>query len=261
MATEISQNFQANMKRSSSMITPGGSYKRPIKKTRRGPKKGRYSSIDKSTSSGQRASGLYSGQGEGPFPRKLATTLLYRSDPSAQTGTPVTGSDIITVGLNDLFDFDNSNDLGNKQPLFYDQLFSAAGPYVRLECKSWRTAITLINTGAEPLSVYWNGHGVAALATDEDTLSEYTNRPYVQVFHLGPNGSSMDRCIIKSRGKWSDHNTDIQGTAQNYNGSPSTVIFGSLFTKSPSSLTAPTYVVAMDHYFDIVALRGDATSS
>ena len=254
-------------KRQRTSSAPGGG---PIRRSRQDTlttlmkryatqRRGRYSSIDKSR--GGRASGLYSGQGEGPFSRKLATTLLYRSEPLTQSGSAITGADTVIVGLNDLFDFDFNNDLGNKQPLFYDQLFSAAGPYVRMECLSWRDVITIINTGAEPLSIYWNGHGVAAISTDEDSLSEYTNRPYVQQFHLGAKGSTKDRCTIKSTGKWTDFNTLMQGTAQNYNGPPSTVVYGTLFAKSPSSLTAPTYVMQIDHFFNIVALREDATSS
>ena len=63
--------------------------------------------------SGQRAPtrsyGFKKYSGEGPFPNKLATTLLYRSVAIRRTGTGGSGTDYINVSLNDLFDFDYSN--------------------------------------------------------------------------------------------------------------------------------------------------------
>jgi len=205
--------------------------------------------------------GLFKFSGEGPFPNKLATTLLYRSVPVAQSGSAGSGTYYLNVALNDLNDFDYSNVLGNKQPLFYDQLFSATGPYTRLECKKWRTRITVINTGAEPVTIYWNGKGSAVGVTEEDTLAEVTNRAYMQQFHLGAKGQSGDRCYIKSAGSWFDHNTDIAAIAQAYNASPATVVYGTLFANTPTTTTAPTLVIQVDHYFDIVCLRADATNS
>lgn len=206
-------------------------------------------------------SGLFKFSGEGPFPNKLATTLLYRSVPVAQSGSGGTGTYFLNVALNNLFDFDTSNVLGNKQPLFYDQLFSATGPYKRYECKSWRTRITVINTGNEPLSVYWNGRGSAIGVAEEDTLSEVTNRAYMQQFHLGAKGQSGDRCYIKSSGSWFDHNSDINELATEFDANPATSVFGTLFCNTPTNTTAPTLVVQIDHYFDIICLRADSTVS
>lgn len=263
MATEISQNFLAiNMKRSSSMITPGGSQARRLtyaRSTKR--KKANYSKLDKSRTTGQRAAGLFKFSGEGPFPNKLATTLLYRSVPIQQVGSGAAGTYLLQVALNDLFDFDYSNVLQNKQPLFYDQLFSATGPYQRLECKSWRTRITVINTGAEPLSVYWNGKGTTVGVSEEDTLAEVTNRAYMQQFHLGAKGQEGDRVLIKSSGKWADHNTDNIGVVQAWNANVGTPVYGSLFCNTPTNATAPTLTIQIDHYFDIVCVRADAITS
>lgn len=250
------------MKRQSSLLTPGGasSSKKPFKKRKVVDRK--YKRLDRSLNTGtSRASGLFQYSGDGPFPNKLATTLLYRSIPVVQTGSAGTGTYALNVGLNDLFDFDYSNVLGNKQPLFYDQLFSATGPYQRLECKSWRTRITVINQGSEAVSIYWNGRGTANSVTEEDTLAEVTNRPYMQQRHLAPKGSSGDRCYLKSSGRWTDHNTDNVGSAQAYNASPSTIVYGTLFANTPTTTTAPNLIIQIDHYFDIVALRIDATNS
>lgn len=79
----------------------------------------KYALLDKAFNTGTaRSSGLFNSSGDGPFPLKLATTLLYRSIPVVQTGSGGTGTYALNVGLNDLFDFDYSNVLGNKQPLF-----------------------------------------------------------------------------------------------------------------------------------------------
>ena len=111
------------------------------------------------------------------------------------------------------------------------------------------------------MSIYWNGKGTAVSSSEEDSLAEVTNRSGVQQIHLGPKGSSMDRALIKSFGKWEDHNTEESGTAQAYNGSPSTVIYGSLFASTPSTSTAPTFILQIDHYFDVICTRPDGTQS
>lgn len=207
------------------------------------------------------SAGLFKYNGDGPFPNKLATTLLYRSGAKSLTGSAVTGTYSVQFGLNDLFDFDITNVMDNKQPLYYDTLFTATGPYTRMETKAWRTRLTVINLGAEALSIYWNGKGTAIGSSEEDSLAEVTNRPGQQAFHLGPKGSSMDRIYIRSFGKWEDHNTEESGTAQSYNASPSTIIYGSLFASTPSTNTAPTFVLQVDHFFDVICTRPDATQS
>jgi hypothetical protein len=115
--------------------------------------------------------------------------------------------------------------------------------------------------GAESLSVYWNGRGSANGVNEENDLAEVTNRPGMQQFHLGPKGGGMDRVLIKSSGKWQDHNSETVGTSQQYSTSPSTVVYGTLFASTPTTTTAPTIVIQVDHYFDIVAERIDATTS
>lgn len=251
---------------SSSQAIPGGSSlgkrKRndtvgPVSKRKKGPKKYSVKQWYRPTN----AYGFKKYSGEGPFPNKLATTLLYRSVAVAASGSAGSGTFYLNVGLNDLNDFDISNLLGNKQPLYYDQLFSSTGPYQRLECLSWRTRITIINTGAECCTVYWNGRGSAISVGEEDTLAEVTNRPHMQQYTLAPKGSTGDRVLIRSSGKWMDHNSETLGTAQNLGFSPGQIIYGTLFANTPTSTTAPTLVLQFDHYFDIIALRQDATVS
>jgi len=35
----------------------------------------------------------------------------------------------VQVKPNDMYDYDNTGEAGNKQPLYYDALLSASGPY------------------------------------------------------------------------------------------------------------------------------------
>jgi len=252
---------------SSSQKTPGssslGKRKRndtggPVRKRFKKPAVYRPNTWRSST----RSYGFKKYNGEGPFPNKLATTLKYNSPAVVRAGLGGSGTDFIQVALNDLFDFDYSNVLGNKQPLFYDQLFSATGPYQGLECLGWRTVVTVLNLGAEAVSVYWNGRGTANSISEEDTLAEVTNRVGMKQFHLGPKGAGMDRCVFRTSGKWQDHNSDIFGSyRQSVGASPGERVYGTLFMSSPSSTTATNVMIQIDHYFDIIAERVDSTVS
>lgn len=251
---------------SSSQRTPGGA-QRKRKRDDTAPLRKRRKTASKvykprNWRSATTSYGFKKYNGEGPFPNKLATTLMYNSPAIVRAGSAGTGTDFIQVALNDLFDFDYSNVIGNKQPLFYDQLFSATGPYQGLECLGWRTVVTVLNLGAEAVSVYWNGRGSVNSLSEEDTLAEVTNRVGMKQFHLGPKGAGMDRCVFRTSGKWQDHNSDIFGSyRQAVGASPGERVYGTLFMSSPSSTTATNVLIQIDHYFDIIAERVDATVS
>jgi len=119
----------------------------------------------------------------------------------------------------------------------------------------------VINTGAEPVSIYWNGKGTAVAISEEDTTAEVSNRPNMQVYHLGPKGTTMDRCYIKSSGAWTDHNSENVDTGIAYSSTVGTPIYGTLFANTPTNTTAPTITIQCDHYFDIVCTRPDAVVS
>jgi hypothetical protein len=220
-----------------------------------------FTKLDKLRSRDSKAYGLFKFSGEGPFPQKLATTLLYRSIPISATGSAGTGTYNLTVALNSPFDFDISNVLGNKQAMFWDTLMTATGPYQQYECKSWRTIVTVINLGAEAVSVYWNGRGSLNSISEDDTLLEVTNRPYQQQRHLAPKGGTNDRCIFKTSGKWTDNSSDQDTNAAAYNSAPAKIVYGNLFFNTPTTTTAPTVVIQIDHYFDILCDKVDARDS
>jgi len=45
----------------------------------------------------------------------------------------------VQVKPNDMYDYDNTGEAGNKQPLYYDALLSASGPYKQYKTISWKT--------------------------------------------------------------------------------------------------------------------------
>jgi len=57
----------------------------------------------------------------GPFSGKKFVTFLYENALSKVSG----GTNVVTVQVkpNDMYDYDNTGEAGNKQPLYYDALF------------------------------------------------------------------------------------------------------------------------------------------
>lgn len=244
------------MKRTFSQAVPAGS-QGVVKKrkwTRSLKKKKRIDPVST-------AYGLGKFSGEGPFPLKLSTSLVYRSVPTVITGSAGTGTALCRVRLNDPNDFDYDNLLGNKQPLFYDQLFTATGPYTAYEVRAWTTRISIINLANTAVTVYWNGKGSTVSFTEEDTLSEMTNRQFVSQYHLAPKGGTGDRCYIRSNGNMSAFNRDDAVFTVGYGTSPAIQAIGSLFFNTPTTTDAPSVMVQVDHYFHMVCSRVDAAAS
>lgn len=245
------------MKRTYSQAVPGSSQgPRAVKK-----KKWSRSLKSKRIDSSATSYGLGKFSGEGPFPEKLVTSLLYRSVPIKLDGSAGTGTALCRVRLNDPYDFDYDNVLGNKQPLFYDQLFTATGPYTAYEVRAWTTRISIINLANTAVTVYWNGKGSTVGFTEEDTLTEVTNRTFVNQYHLAPKGGTGDRCFIKSSGSMKAFNRDEQTFLVGYNTSPSTTAIGTLFFNTPTTTDAPSVMVQVDHYFHMDCSRIDAAAS
>jgi len=63
----------------------------------------------------------------GPFSGKKFVTFLYENALSKVSG----GTNVVTVQVkpNDMYDYDNTGEAGNKQPLYYDALLSASVLY------------------------------------------------------------------------------------------------------------------------------------
>jgi len=53
-----------------------------------------------------------------------------------------------------MYDYDNTGEAGNKQPLYYDALLSASGPYKQYKTISWKTTWYFMNQTACPGYIY-----------------------------------------------------------------------------------------------------------
>jgi len=60
----------------------------------------------------------------------------------------------VQVKPNDMYDYDNTGEAGNKQPLYYDALLSASGPYKQYKTISWKTTWYFMNQTACPVDIF-----------------------------------------------------------------------------------------------------------
>lgn len=192
-----------------------------------------------------------------PFPRVKYVSFDYSNGLGLRT--PVSNTDVIAFACNDMFDFDRTTGyLANKQPLFFDNLLGANGPYKYYKVLSWVTEFTIINSGTAPITVWLSN---AANASEIDSVVEVDNLPgVVKKFISAPSGPTSV-CTISNKGNIKDEyysqvaDAALTGT---YGTGPSTVVHGSLVLYSSSTLV---YEVAVKHiaYTQLTIL--DATLS
>ncbi len=156
----------------------------------------------------------------GPFSGKKYVTFLYENALTQVSGA----ANVITAILkpNCAFDFDQSGDFGNKQPLYYDTLLTASGPYRQYKVISWKTTYYFINnTSTTPVDIFVSPP--VADSTEIDSLAEADNFPGVKRLRLTGSTGSKNTGSITVYGNISDvydasHN-DANFTAA-WNGSP-----------------------------------------
>jgi len=56
----------------------------------------------------------------------------------------------VQVKPNDMYDYDNTGEAGNKQPLYYDALLSASGPYKQYKTISCHVVFHESNRNHQP---------------------------------------------------------------------------------------------------------------
>jgi len=158
----------------------------------------------------------------------------------------------LDIACNDLYDFDRSsgNYFGNKQPLFYDNLLTAFGPYKEYYVGSWETTYWIINETNVGIDV-WVKPPLGA-TSEIDTKAEADNMPGVAREYLTKSGGSRDYCKITVKGNVADftgsvkRDDDAIGT---YSSSPTKVIYGGLVIASVDGTTACNVYVAIKHVF------------
>lgn len=182
----------------------------------------------------------------GPFLGKKFVDFIYENGLTklggATTFVPV------QIVCNSAYDVDQSTYLGNKQPLYYDKLLTAAGPYLQYKVTSWRTTWTIVNTQAVPINVFV--HAAHAL-TDFNTVVEAENFPGVKRLYLTESGGSKNSGSITVTGNISDFNGMSDRGREwigVYNTNPGISIGGTcLIASADGTATVANVYVAIKH--------------
>lgn len=198
----------------------------------------------------------------GPFTEKKFTTFLYEN---ALTKCAPAAS-LVTVGFvaNNMYDFDNNAGAywGNKQPLYYDALLSATGPYKSYKVISWKTTITVVNQTAVPINVWLAG--ALTGSAEVDSAAEADNFPGVKKMYLTASGGSKNEGKIVITGHIDDvfsgfeKDLNLLGA---YNSGPGSPIYGSLVMQSADGTTNVDTYVAIKHEAYTELLQVDAVVS
>lgn len=170
------------------------------------------------------------------FPDVMETTLRYNSNMVAVD--PAASSTYYSFALNGMFDFDFDNVVGNKQPLYFDELVTNDGPYKNYKVGSWKTKIEIINDSVDPLLCYW---AQGSAVTEMDTLIEVQNRPNVRELILTQRDGDKNHGSIIAPGSVTEvygnirNPGDLTGAAAS---NPSVVVWGTLFLYNPGAIAA-----------------------
>jgi len=185
---------------------------------------------------------------KGPFASKKFMTFLYENE---LTAIPSANVNALSVMSNSLFDFDQTSTatFGNKQPLYYDALMSASGPYKQYKVISWKTTYTILNQStAVPITV-WAIPPISA-TSEIDSAAEADNFPGSKSLYLGPVGSSKNMGTVTIYGHTDDvyaAQAALDTLAGAYNANPLSPCYQGLIIKGSDGTTAPLVYVAVRH--------------
>lgn len=201
-----------------------------------------------------------------PFPKVRPVTLTYKQPSITLTSSALTGSLIARFRLNSLFDFDLDNYFDDKQPLYFDQLFSDTGPYKYYKVNAWKTTVTVTNLASVALHAYYDQGTIGSL-TDADTALEANNRPGVQYRMLTASANAKPQCVFSSYK--TTKSFAPRGISQgldygsSWNNNPANPIISTLLITNldPASLTTFQTVVQVNHVFYATAYLQDAIRS
>lgn len=183
----------------------------------------------------------------GPFSARKFVTFLYEN--LLQQVSGAANVLVASVKPNDMFDFDNSNDFGNKQPLYYDQLLTASGPYKQYKVLSWKTTYYFANNSdATPINI-WVSAPVAA-TSEVDSVAEVDNWPGVSRLRLTAKTGSKSYGEIVVTGHIKDVFPTYYGDntfVGSYNGSPGTPVYQTIVIQGADGSTAPSVFMSVKH--------------
>lgn len=183
----------------------------------------------------------------GPFSGRKYVTFLYENALTRVGGA--TNVLNVTTKPNDMYDYDNSGDAGNKQPLYYDTLMTASGPYRQYKVISWKTTYYFVNnTTGVPIDIFISPP-IAATA-EFDSLAEADNFPGVKRLRLTGSGGSKSMGQVTVTGHVKDvfpTYADDAAFVGAYNGSPGTIIYQVALIRGSDGSTAPDVYVSVKH--------------
>lgn len=199
---------------------------------------------------------------DGPFPRSKFTKLVYENALTA-LGTGTSGFLPLGTKPNSAFDYDNSSGaaFGNKQPLYYDSLLSASGPYKNYKVSSWETTYTIVNTSDSPMTV-WAMPPVSA-TSEVDSAAEADNFPgVVRLYLTGKSGSKSHGTITVTgdvKDVYASASTDL-GFVGSYNTDPAYLVYAGILVQTADGSAISAYV-AVRHVMNTTLQVVDALVS
>lgn len=214
----------------------------PMKKRKIAPKKENLGRITGNIPAGKTTLAL----APGPFTGKKYVTFLYENALQQIAGA----ANVMTAVCkpNDMFDFDNSGDAGNKQPLYYDTLLTASGPYKQYKVLSWKTTYWFVNTSTCAVDIFVSPP--IAATSEFDSLAEADNFPGVKRLRLTPGTGSRSYGSITIKGNVKDvfptGSTDM-GLIGAYNASPANIVYQAVLVRGSDGSTAPSIYWSVKH--------------
>lgn len=201
-----------------------------------------------------------------PFPKVKNCTLVYKHPSTTINSGVISGTILQRFKLNSIFDFDYDGNLGNKQPLYYDQLFGPDGPYRYYKVNAWKTTINIINLSSNALNVYYDQGSIGSIA-EADTPAEAQNRPGVQYRLL--TGAANARPIANFKSFKKTKSFAPRGVSSgleygaSYNTDPANTIYGTILVGNLSPVDLASFSVAIQvvHTFYTSCYLQDSTLS
>lgn len=201
-----------------------------------------------------------------PFPRIKSCTLVFKQPTIPLTSSAINGTILTRFRLNSLYDFDIDNNFADKQPLYYDQLFSVTGPYKSYRVNAWKTRIVVTNLTDRAIQVYYDT-GTFGSITDADTVTEIQNRPGIFYKLCTAQANASPQVIINSFKKTSQYINPRAGSDQLLTGTfqtdPTSQIVGTILMSNndPSSLTTFSATISVEHTFYCTLYNLDGINS
>ena len=201
---------------------------------------------------------------KGPFPKIFNTQLVYKNPSATITSLGLSSSLYLNLCANNMFRFDTNANFGNKQPLFFDQLCSATGPYRWYKVNAWKTTIKLINLTDKAMYTYYDP--AASSVTETDTSNELENRRGVKFQMLTAQGNAKPMVTYKTYRTLKSFAPQSVSSSENYsaeyNAEPAQKVFQTLMWRTIDGSTAAyTVAVQVSHVFYCTFYNADSAAS